>query len=183
VRAESAESDMKHAARRPGIGRVRFYIGTIVLIAAVLAYQHFMQNRSQVYGPSIDALTVLQEKQLEAFLSMNQLLIALGTAMFGAMGFLLARNPRPHSAPRELWAAVGSAICVGLSLYFGYKSYDDVLFMLQQSTFDLYGTLVLGDRVAHFATLMAGAFLFADFAFHEMSREDGHEPSDDAKSP
>ena len=161
---------MKHAARRPGIGRVRFYIGAIVLIAAVLAYQHFMQNRSQVYGPSIDALTVLQEKQLEAFLSMNQLLIALGTAMFGAMGFLLARNPRPHSAPRELWAAVGSAICVGLSLYFGYKSYDDVLFML-------------GDRVAHFATLMAGAFLFADFAFHEMSREDGHEPSDDAKSP
>jgi glucan phosphoethanolaminetransferase (alkaline phosphatase superfamily) len=183
MRAESAESDMKQAGGRPGIGRFRFYIGAIVLVAAVLAYQHFMQSRQQVYGSSIDALTALQEKQLEAFLSMNQLLIALGTTMFGAMGFLLARNPRPHSAPRQLWPAAGSAICVGLSLYFGYKSYDDVLFMLQQSTFDLYGNLVLGDRVAHFATLMAGAFLFADFAFHEMSREGGHAPADDARSP
>lgn len=172
---------MKHATEPPVIGRLRFYSGIAVLVAVVIGYQWFMQNRVQVYGPSITELSALQQRQLDAFLSMNQLLIALGTGLFGALGFLLAKRRR--SSARDLWPAVGSAVCVGLSLYFGYRAYDDILYMLQPpySTFDINGTLILWDRIAHFVTLMLGAILFADFAFHQFGLEGGDEPSGDAK--
>jgi hypothetical protein len=121
----------------------------------------------------IETLSPLQEKQLQAFLNMNQLLIALGTTLLGAMGFLLANRAKGGSPVREPWLVGASAAFVGLSLYFGYKSYDDIMFILQPSgaSFDLYGSLIFSDRVAHFATLMIGVFLFADFAFREFSQE------------
>src|SRR5208282_5033611 len=99
---------MKRATVPAGMGRLRFYSGIVVLVVAVIGYQWFMQNRVQVYGPSISELTALQEKQLEAFLGMNQLLIALGTALFGALGFLLTK--RRNASVRQLWPAVGSAV-------------------------------------------------------------------------
>jgi hypothetical protein len=176
---------MKRIARQWKIGRFWFYIGVIGLIAAVLSYQYFMGHRTQIWGEPIEKLTALQEKQLEAFLSMNQFLIALGTALLGAMGFLLI-NRRKGTLPRHgLWTAVFSAVFAGLSLFFGYKGYDDLVWMLQSPypTFDLYGPLIHGDRIAHFVTLMVSGFLFADFVFHELSQEEGNDQSDDIKGP
>ena len=157
------------------MGRLWFYAGAALLVVGVVAYQYYMQHKAQIFGPPIVELSALQQKQLEAFLGMNQLLIALGTGLLGATGFLLANRRKARSSPRDLWPAAGSAVFVGLSLYFGYKAFDDIMFMLQppNSTFDLYGPLTLGDRVAHFATLAIGVFLFADFAFHELSEEGG----------
>jgi hypothetical protein len=178
----------KGAARRTTVlqvNRLWSYVVAFTIVALVVAYQHFMQSRTQIYGVSIEELSKLQEKQLDAFLAMNQLLVTLGIALLTAMGFLLINGRKVRMPRGQLWVAVTSTSFVGLSLYFGYKAYDDILFMLQppRSTFNLYGSLILGDRVAHFATLMIGAFLFVDFAFQEFSREDRNAQLDHGKKP
>jgi len=123
-------------------------------------------------------LSPLQDKQMSAFLEMNRLLITLATSLLGAIGFLLA-NKREGQSARALWAALASAVCVGLSLYFGYRAYEDIIQMLQPPypAFDLTGPLVSWDRYAHFFTFLLGVFFFFDFAFHEVSKskEDSHE--------
>jgi hypothetical protein len=171
---------MRESTRRSIIRRLCLYSGVLGLVAMVWLLEVYMQNRTQaagVYGSLIDALTPLQEKQLSAFMQMNQLLITLGTTLLGAMGFLLVGRRGARSF-RELWAPLMSALCVGLSLYFGYRAYADVIQMFQPPfpTFDLTGSLILWDRYAHFFTFLLGAFFFLDFAFQEVSKEDLHEP-------
>lgn len=162
-------------ARQRRLRRIYFYTGAIALVVAVVTYQHYVQSKTQVYGVVIERLSPLQDKQLQAFLGMNQLLIALGTTLLGAMGFILANRLKTRAPLKEAWPAVASAAFVGLSLYYGYKGYDDIVFMLQPGTptFDLYGPLIRSDRTAHFTTLMIGVFLFADFALHEFNQEGG----------
>jgi hypothetical protein len=179
VRSPNRKFRMKRTMGPPRIARLGFYIGAVVLAAGVWKIEVLMQSRMQVYGSLIDSLTQLQEKQLEAFLDMNRLVTTLGTTLLGAMGFFLASSRKAHSLPRELWAAFGSAVCVGLSLYFGYHAYEDILLMLQNKTFDLTSPQISWDRHAHFNTFLLGVFLFADFAFHELSKEDGREHSRD----
>ena len=161
--------------RSPIVRRIGFYIGAVVFGALVWAGEVHMQNRPQVYGQSISALNPLQEKQLDAFLDMNRLLITLGTTLLGAMGFLLANRPKALSSPRGLWGASASALFVGFSMYYGYRAYEDIVLMLQPPypSFDLTSSLIAWDRAAHFCTFVLGAFFFADFAFHELSKEEG----------
>jgi hypothetical protein len=157
------------------IGRLGFYISVIVFAVVVWRTEVFIQNRPQVYGELISDLSPLQEKQLGAFLEMNRLLITLGTALLGAMGFLLVNAHKARSSARQLSPAFASAFFVGLSIYYGYRAYEDLVIMLQppDPTFDLNGYLIAWDRHAHFFTFLLGVFFFADFAFRQLTREDG----------
>jgi hypothetical protein len=170
---------MPRTIGRPGTARLAFYIGAIVLGMVVWAGEVYMQNRPQILGSSISELDPLQEKQLDAFLEMNRLLTTLGTTLLGALGFFLVSRRKPGSSPPDLWAAFASAICVGLSLYFGYRAYEDIIGMFQPPyrTFDLTATMISWDRYAHFYTFLLGVFFFADFALHQLSPEDEHEHS------
>ena len=108
------------------IGRLGFYISVIVFAVVVWRSEVFIQNRPQVYGELISDLSPLQEKQLGAFLEMNRLLITLGTALLGAMGFLLVNTHKARSSARQLSPAFASAFFVGLSVYYGYRAYEDL---------------------------------------------------------
>jgi hypothetical protein len=167
---------MMWPVKRIGKARGAFYVAILVVATVVLIFELQLQSGAQVYGEQVDRLTEVQEKQLEAFLNMNGLLITLATALLGAIGFLMGRGRKPT----HLWAGFGSAICAMLSLYFGYQAYQDLLFMFQHNTFDLLTTLIERDRHAHFYTLLLGVVLFADFAFHELSQEDGDARPDNA---
>lgn len=171
---------MMWPVNRIGKARGAFYVAILVLAVATFIFEVQLQSGAQVYGVQIDHLTQLQEKQLDAFLNMNSLLTTLGTALLGAVGFLMVRG-RKTSSPTHLWAGFGSAICAMLSLYFGYQAYQDILYMFQYGTFDLLtNTVIEQDRHAHFYTLLLGVVLFADFAFHELSQEDGDARPDSA---
>jgi hypothetical protein len=172
---------MRRATARQRIGRLGVYIIAMGVVAVVWLFEFYMQHRTQLYGSLIEKLNPLQEKQLAAFLEMNRLLITLGTTLLGAMGFLLTGERKAESSRRELRAAFGSALCVGLSLYFGYRAYEDIILMLQApATFDLTGFLISWDRYAHFCTFLFGVFFFVDFAFHEMIKENRHEDVENA---
>jgi glucan phosphoethanolaminetransferase (alkaline phosphatase superfamily) len=168
---------MKQATARPGITRIGFYVGVIVFTVAVWQFQ------SRVAGtyvePYVDSLSPLQEKQLDAFLEMNRLLTTLGTGLLGAMGFLLVNSRTSRSGSRQTWTALGSALCVALSVYFGYLVYLGVLWMLDANFFNLNDPRILWPRQAHFYSFLLGVLLFGDFAFHDLRGEDKRERSQD----
>jgi hypothetical protein len=165
---------------RPKMTRLAFYVGCVGL--AVLAYgiEVHMQNSQQVLGEistgqlsQPGSISSAQQAQLSALLEMNQLITTLGTTLMGALGFLLA-NRKAASKSRGLWAAFASFASVGLSIYFGYRAYRDIIEMLQNAQnigwFDVISGVIAVDRECHFLFFVLGVFFFADFAFHELNQ-------------
>jgi hypothetical protein len=76
---------------------------------------------------------------------------------------------RKSAKTRHMWAAFLAALCAGVSLYFGSTSQGSLLFMLSNENFNPYDPVYSFLTEAQFLTLGAGAFFFADFAFHDFS--------------
>ena len=87
----------------------------------------------------------------------------------------MSRTRQRALAWRELWPVLTSAVCAGFSLYFGYVAYQCIVWMLQNSFFDLNNPTVLWVRHYHFYSLLASVFFFADFFIHDTSTEDRHD--------
>ena len=154
------------------IARLVFYVGGTLLAVVVWRTELHMQSTQQVYGEYTETLTGAQQSQLSAFLEMNRLITTLSTTLLGAMGFFLVNDTKGKGSTRELWAAFACAVCVGLSLFYGYHAYQDIIFMLQSQTFNLYGDMISWDRQGHFSMFLLAAFFFVDFAFHELNRSE-----------
>ena len=171
---------MNRAIPRTRISRVAFYIGDAIFVVAVWQFQSHVTGR--YLEPWVGSLSPLQERQLDAFLEMNRLITTLGTALLGATGFLLINGRKTHLQSGVLWTAIGAAVCVSLSLFFGYLVYLGVLWMLEGHFFNLNNSNILWARQAHFYAFLLGVVFFADFAFHHLREEDGHERSQDVAS-
>jgi hypothetical protein len=156
----------------PVVGRSLFYVGCFLIALVVWWTERRLQAGPQVFGELITDLDSSQQSQLSAFLEMNRLIITLSTTTLGAVGFFLSRDRKGRFIARELWAASACAVCVGLSLFYGYHAYQDIIFMLQYNTFDLNTSLIAWDRQWHLATFVLGTFFFADFAFNELNRKE-----------
>jgi hypothetical protein len=157
---------------RPAIARFGFYLAVIVLALVVWVVQDNLFSKSYIEAQT-DALNPLQEKQLDAFLQMNQLLITLATATMGALGFMLTQ--RKTRRWRELLSAAASAIFAGCSLYFGYLAYQGILWMLQSGFFNLDNAAIQWTRHFHFYALLLSVFFFADFIIHDIGKEGRNE--------
>jgi hypothetical protein len=157
---------------RPAIARFGFYLGVIALALVVWQVQESMFSKSYIEEQTV-ALSPLQEKQLDAFLQMNQLLITLATATMGALGFMLSQGKMRRW--RELLSAAASAVFAGCSLYFGYLAYQGILWMLQSGFFNLDNPAIQWTRHVHFYALLLSVFFFADFIIHDIGKEDPNE--------
>jgi len=156
---------------RSTIGRLFFYIGAaIVAVLAWRVQKYIALQPIPLDDPQVVVLTQLQEKQLEAFLEMNSLLTTLGTAMLGALGFLLVSRRRDRPGSGDLWPAFLSGAFGGLSLFFGYAAYLGILYMLEGNFFDLGYAPILWSNRAHFYALLLGVFFLGDFATHDFNK-------------
>jgi len=164
---------------RAKLARLGLYFSVVVIALILWRVQQHMFTATYM-EPFKDQLTPLDQQQLDAFLEMNRLLITLGTAVLGGLGFLLGRTRKQSLPWRDLWPVVASAVCAGLSLYFGYVAYQCILWMLQSNFFDLNNPAVLWARHYHFYSLLVSVFFFADFFIHDTSQEDRHERSQSA---
>jgi hypothetical protein len=170
--AKPAKARVMAMMNNPTAARILFYVACLLVAVTVWWTERRVQAAPQVYGELITDLGSSQESQLSAFLEMNRLIITLSTTTLGAMGFFLSRGRKGGFLPRELWAASACALCVGLSLFYGYHAYQDIIFMLQNNTFDLSTALIAWDRHWHFAMFVLGTFFFVDFAFNELNRKE-----------
>jgi hypothetical protein len=166
---------MTKTARRAIIFRFVFYVVAAVFIFSVVALQ-----RSIGVGiePVVGSPSPGQQRELDALLEMNHLITTLCTGLLGGLGFLLVNGRKSRRRSVTLWAAFGSAVCVGCSLFFGYVLYLAIISMLQFGFFNLNNPQILWARQAHFYSFLLAVVLFGDFAFHNLSGEDQHARSD-----
>jgi hypothetical protein len=170
-----------YSLTRLAVARFGFYIGVVALGVLIWQLQDHMFSAPYIETQT-ESLSQLQEQQLNAFLEMNRLLVTLGTATLGALGFLMSSH-KGGLKWRELLSAAASAVLAGCSLYFGYLAYQGILWMLQNGFFDLDNAAIQWARRAHFYTLLLSAFFFADFIIHDLGKEEPREPKSEITTP
>src|SRR5579863_940298 len=159
--------------KRAVLTRVVFYVAAIGFILAVWQFQARMSGT--FIEPLVTSLNSLQERELDALLELNGLITTLGTGLLGALGFVLINGGSHNLRPGSKWLAVGSAICVALSLFFGYVVYLGIISMLENTIFDLDIPPIFWARQAHFYSFLLAVVLFGDFAFHTLQAEGTNE--------
>jgi hypothetical protein len=161
---------MTPKTKRSILFRLVFYMAATAFIVAVWQYQKvFVANWIVPANPAADSMA---GKELDALLEMNRLVTTLGTGLLGAIGFLLINVRKANGGFEALWAASASAVCVGISLFFGYLVYLWVIEMLRVQVFDLDVGPLLWARNLHFYTFLLAVVLFGDFAFNNLHGED-----------
>lgn len=174
---------MKLTIEKRKFARIWFYVIVLGLAMSVWRVQVHMYDKifkafsqpGTILSASTNANAVPTDWQQISFQAMSDitgLLTTLGTALLGAIGLLMVQSGKA-SKSRSLWAAFLAAICGGISLYFGYVSHLNILAMIQvQNQLPVYNSVYQFSNQAQFYTLLAGAFFFADFAFHGMGAEE-----------
>jgi len=158
--------------KRAILFRLIFYAAAGAFIVVVWQMQRsYLDNW---IAPATAAVGSMPDRELDALLQMNQLVTTLSTGLLGAIGFLLINIRKANRRFESLWAACASALCVGLSLFFGYLVYQWIIAMLKVQIFDPDLKPLLWARNAHFYLFLLAVLLFGDFAFNSLRGEDGH---------
>lgn len=151
--------------------RLPVYLGFIALI--LVASKHQVQLSSGFISPAVGSLP---SKEIDIYLQMNSLLIGLCTGLLGATGFVLTSGRKSSHWSGAKWFAVGSAVCVALSIICGYTAYLAIIAMLSEGVWDPYAPQLAWGRDAQFFAFLLAVLLFGDFAFQTFHVEDKHEP-------
>lgn len=110
-------------------------------------------------------LTNIQEKQLEIHLESVNLLITLGTLLYGGIGLYVGlQGAAGRAAARGSRALIYlSMILAGLAILFGFLSYQLVGWMLSKQFFNLDAPIISWPQTAQFWSLMLAAAFFGVF--------------------
>jgi hypothetical protein len=164
-----AKMTAKPLIGRLPMARLGFYLVSILMAVAVWRFTNYMNARP--YDPA--SLNQADPgRAVDAYENINNLLITLGTGILGAMGFLLTNKPNRQYRFQDLWPASLSVVCVGVSLYFGYVSFVNVEFVVGNTIGTIQVELAQWPQKAHFLTLLAGVFFFADFVMQDLGKAD-----------
>jgi hypothetical protein len=161
------------------LARIRFYAVIGIILVSVWGVQRYMYHKifetpGTIFSSSSGGTpTDWQKMSVQAMSDTNALLTTLGTALLGAIGLLMVKA-RETSKSVHMWAAFLAAVSGGASLYFGYVSHLNLVAMISNQTFNPYDPVYLFSSHTQFYMLLAGAFFFADFAFHDLSEGQGN---------
>jgi hypothetical protein len=159
------------------IARTWFYVAVVILVLSVWGIQNYEYHRIYSPGTVFSGTPITptpsdwQKMVTDTMTQTNGQLTSLGTALLGALGLLIGRA-RNRSKFRHIWAAFLAAASAALSLYFGYLGHVYILSMINNHVPDPTDPVYFFLSRSQFLSLLAGAFFFADFAFHDLSGED-----------
>jgi hypothetical protein len=150
------------------IKRFGFYFGVGMIAVVVWLIQTYVPSGPTIY----EATPPMADKALDAFLELNRLLLTLGTSVLGAMGLLVFGAFGGKSCSRELWAVIAGAVSVGLSMYYGFVAYLQVMATAATVGFDPYNPAVVHNLYGHFYLFLVGVVFFAGFVYQNMMTEE-----------
>jgi putative flippase GtrA len=157
----------KRLITRSAIVSGLFYAGLIILAGVMWRYTGYINSKPYVITPPNDPVAL--SKAQDAYASVNNLLTTLGTGLLAALGLFLTRgDKRRYTGPR-IWLAVVSAVCVCVSLYWGYISSQNVEWAIETSIGSLEFDMFQVPRQLQFHTMLLGVFFFADFVRRDLT--------------
>lgn len=160
----------KRPIARPAIVSGLFYAGMVLLAIVMWKYTGYINSKPYVIAPPSDPAAL--SKAQDAYASVNNLLTTLGTGLLAALGLFLTRgDKRRHIGPR-IWLAVLSAVCVSVSLYWGYISSQNVEWAIETSIGSLELDMFQVPRQQQFHSMLLGVFFFADFVRRDLVQTD-----------
>lgn len=168
----------RHGARRRKSWLSHLYV-QFVAVAALLLFLEILLARVSLVQPRITALDDLQKKRLDIYLDVIKLLITASGVTLGAItGFVLNRDKGMVFTASQLRKVIASWALAGVSLYCGYLSIQQVIWMLSHNFFDLYDPHILLPSRAQFLTLLAAIAVFADFIHGTLRRKEKNDGAD-----
>ena len=160
-----ADTVRSRRARSRLSGAVRFYLAFVVVVLMLVGFEAFL-----TWLPFADAIPdyaeQLQQRQLDSYFSMIQLLITLATlAIGGITGYVINRdNTMGLSAAQVRRVVVSWGLCAA-SLYFGYLAYQQAVWMLNNGFFNPANPRIWIPTRAQFWSFLASVVVFADFVY------------------
>jgi hypothetical protein len=122
---------------------------------------------------ALDKLSSFQEKQLELFRDLNNLLITLATAVIGAIGAFVLDRDKVGQLPRfQKLRALGGVLLAGISIFCGYISHETVVWMLQKGIFNVTNPRVLWSDRFQLWSFLGSLILLPDFFYRALRSRD-----------
>jgi hypothetical protein len=146
-------------------GSARFYSVFAALVLGLIAFEAFLT--SLPFADAIpDYAAELQQRQLDSYFQMIELLITLATLVMGGItGYVINRGRESGLSRRELRRVIASWTLCAASLYFGYLAYQQVVWMLNQGFFNPYNPRVWVPTRGQFWSFLSCVIVFADFVY------------------
>lgn len=141
----------------------RFYLLFTIAVLVLVAFEAFLTSI-----PFADAIPdnseALKVRQLDSYFQMIQLLITLSTLVMGGItGYVIKGGRERGLSGRQLRRVIASWALCATSLYFGYLSYQQVVWMLNNGFFNPYNLRVWIPTRGQFWCFLASVVVFADF--------------------
>lgn len=153
---------------RPAFASGIFYVALIVLAGVMAQFTNYI-NEKPYFLPSVTDPAALSKAQ-DAYAAVNNLLTTLSTGLLAALGLFLTSRPKKRYPSRDVWLAVTSAVCVCISLYWGYVSAQNVEWAIESSISTLDIAKIQWPRQLQFYAMVLGVFFFADFLRRDLSK-------------
>lgn len=168
---------MPRLLNRPRLRELVVY--GVVALVAVMSWEsqdfmkrlaaHQLSLQGGIAGETVEKLSDVQAKQLDAYLELNRLLTTLGTTLLGAVFFLMFNSKFVWKC--RAWAAILGTLSISVSIFFSYIAYLFFIASLGDGTPDVTGSLPHWAQQAHFYTFLLGVVFFADFIFHNLPQQ------------
>jgi hypothetical protein len=136
-----------------------------MVVLMLVAFEAFLT--SLPFADAIpDFAEELQQRQLDSYFQMIELLITLATlAMGGITGYVINRNNTIGLSSALLRRVVASWALCAASLYFGYLAYQQAVWMLNNGFFNPANPRIWIPTRAQFWSFLACVVVFGDFVY------------------
>ncbi len=153
-------------------GAVRFYVAFSAIVVILVAFEAFLT--SLPFADAIpDYAEQLQQRQLDSYFEMIQLLITLATVTIGGItGYVINRDNTKGLSRLLLRRVVASWALCAASLYFGYLAYQQAVWMLNNGFFNPANPRIWVPTRAQFWSFLASVVVFADFVYMSLQVTD-----------
>jgi hypothetical protein len=146
-------------------GSTRFYAFFALTVFVLVAFEAFLT--SLPFADAIpDNTDALKARQLDSYFQMIQLLITLSTLVMGGItGFVVNRARQQGLSGGQLRRVVASWTLCAASLYLGYLSYQQTVWMLNNGFFNPYNLHVWIPTRGQFWCFLSCVVVFADYVY------------------
>jgi len=146
-----------------------FYFYAAVGVVCLLLLQITFNQLTPLNEKETSELTKVQEKDMEVFLAMDQLLISLATLTIGGVTAIIFQRYKGRKVPPlQLRRAILSWAFSGFSLVCGYLSYQKVEWMLGNSFLNLHKGLVRWPGFLQFAAFGLSLLFLLNFVLRAL---------------